>query len=50
MEKKQKIIKNIVKCVMENKFESARKHLDKFVMNDTRNRIQKGYNKLTKQS
>ena len=47
---KQKAIKNIVKCVMENKFNTARKYLDKFVMSDTRQRIQKEYNKQTKQS
>lgn len=43
----QKLIKNIVKCVLENKFESAKKHLNKFVISNTRNRIQQEYNKLT---
>ena len=36
MDKKQKLVKNIVKCVLENKFVSAKKHLDKFVIADTK--------------
>ena len=47
---KQKLVKNIVKCVLENKFVSAKKYLDKFVVSDTKTRIQKEYNKQNKQS
>ena len=46
---KQNVIKKIVKCVLENKFTSAKKHLDKFVIANTKSRIQKEYNKLLKQ-
>lgn len=45
------IIKKLIKCVVENKFVSAKKHLDRLVIDNTRERIKQEYNtQLSKQN